>query len=159
MIDTRMKNYVMGTNKFIFGIVMLKLIQLGLNIMILSQLSGNIAKLIFNVDNNSNINTLIFSFIIYSVLYLICSVIIAKFGTSLGINVKTTIRTLLYDKLVSNYRLVTNNHERNKILQLATEGISQLELYFVNYLPQFFYALIALLFYLLLLVNLTLLLV
>ena len=97
-----MKNYVKGTNKLVFSIVILKLIQLGLNIMILLQLSANIAKLIF-------------SFIIYSILYLICSILIAKLGTSLGINVKTTIRILLYDKLVSNYRLVINNRERNKI--------------------------------------------
>lgn len=57
--------------------------------------------------------------------------------------VKKTLRELIYQKLLrlgSSYQAQTNTSE---VVQVAVEGVDQLETYFGAYLPQFFYAMIA----------------
>ncbi len=59
------------------------------------------------------------------------------------VNVKLVLRRALYDKLA---RLGMKHRDRfstAEMVQLSGEGVEQLEVYFANYLPQFFYALIA----------------
>ena len=58
-------------------------------------------------------------------------------------SVKITLRTKIYEKLLrlgTSYRESVNTAE---LLQAAGEGVDQLETYFGNYLPQFFYAVLA----------------
>lgn len=62
-------------------------------------------------------------------------------------DVKKRLREAIYDKLSvlgagasDGYR---KNFSTSEIVQLAGEGVEQLESYFANYLPQFFYALLA----------------
>ncbi|EFW36486.1 ABC transporter ATP-binding protein/permease [Treponema phagedenis] len=58
-------------------------------------------------------------------------------------NVKQTLRKLLYDKITSlklNYGEVVSSAE---VTQIGSEGIEQLDMYFGQYLPQFFYSMIA----------------
>lgn len=57
--------------------------------------------------------------------------------------VKKTLRQKIYEKLL---RLGTSYNERVKtseVVQVAVEGVDQLETYFGAYLPQFFYAMLA----------------
>ncbi len=57
--------------------------------------------------------------------------------------VKLRLRGLIYDKLL---RLGASYRERvstSEVVQVAVEGVDQLETYFGAYLPQFFYALLA----------------
>ena len=57
--------------------------------------------------------------------------------------VKRTLRELIYRKLLrlgSSYREQVNTSE---VVQVAVEGVDQLETYFGAYLPQFFYAMLA----------------
>ncbi|WP_347565071.1 ABC transporter transmembrane domain-containing protein [Holdemanella biformis] len=57
--------------------------------------------------------------------------------------VKETLRSRLYKKLSKIGNSYTNEWSTAEIVQLSTEGIEQLETYFANYIPQFFYSLIA----------------
>ena len=57
--------------------------------------------------------------------------------------VKETLRTQLYKKLSKIGIGYTNKWSTAEIVQLSSEGIEQLETYFANYIPQFFYSLIA----------------
>ena len=57
--------------------------------------------------------------------------------------VKKTLRRLIYEKLL---RLGTSYREKvhsSEVVQVAVEGVDQLETYFGSYLPQFFYAMLA----------------
>lgn len=56
--------------------------------------------------------------------------------------VKETLRKRLYRKLseIKNY---TKDWNTSEIVQLSSEGVEQLESYFANYIPQFFYSMIA----------------
>lgn len=57
--------------------------------------------------------------------------------------VKETLRSRLYEKLSKMGIGYTNKWSTAEIVQLSSEGIEQLETYFANYIPQFFYSLIA----------------
>lgn len=59
------------------------------------------------------------------------------------VDVKRILREKLYEKML---RLGTSYREQvasSEVVQVATEGVEQLETYFGKYLPQFFYSLIA----------------
>lgn len=57
--------------------------------------------------------------------------------------VKKRLRTLIYEKLMrlgSNYR---NHFHTAEAVQISTEGVEQLEIYFGKYVPQLFYSMLA----------------
>ena len=65
----------------------------------------------------------------------------ASFAAS--VDVKKILRRSIYEKMISlgsNYREYISSSE---VVQLATEGVEQLETYFGKYLSQFFYSLLA----------------
>lgn len=73
----------------------------------------------------------------------VCTVIAAKASHNASAGAKKKLRAKLYEKLT---KLGAAYHERvstGEVVQVAVEGIDQLETYFGRYLPQFFYAIIA----------------
>lgn len=68
--------------------------------------------------------------------------IIAKRGAMAGAGVKIRLRKAIYQKI-----LALGGRESNlstaELVQVSSEGVEQLELYFANYLPQFFYCMTA----------------
>ena len=72
-----------------------------------------------------------------------CSILSGKMGYLSSKSVKKTLRQMIYKKLLklgSSYKEQVNTSE---VVQVAVEGVDQLETYFGAYLPQFFYALLA----------------
>lgn len=67
----------------------------------------------------------------------------AKFSFKASSDVKRKLRKLIYEKLL---RLGANYNEKvstSEVVQITTEGVEQLEIYFGKYLAQLFYSLIA----------------
>ena len=60
-----------------------------------------------------------------------------------GRDVKTTLRDALYAKLLKLGAAYRDSIATSEVVQLASDGIEQLEIYFGRYLPQFFYSLLA----------------
>ncbi|EPF45905.1 hypothetical protein HMPREF1222_02194 [Treponema vincentii F0403] len=60
-----------------------------------------------------------------------------------GRDVKTTLRDTLYAKLLKLGASYRDAIATSEVVQLASDGIEQLEVYFGRYLPQFFYSLLA----------------
>lgn len=57
--------------------------------------------------------------------------------------VKKTLRTMLMEKLLGLGASYQQQASTAEVVQVAVEGVEQLETYFAAYLPQFFYAMIA----------------
>lgn len=57
--------------------------------------------------------------------------------------VKHKLRTLIFNKLASMPLNQVNQQSTSSIIQVASEGVEQLEIYFGRYLPQLFYSLLA----------------
>lgn len=73
----------------------------------------------------------------------LCAVISSRMSYLSSKEVKKTLRQMIYKKLLrlgSSYKEQTNTSE---VVQVAVEGVEQLETYFGAYLPQLFYAMLA----------------
>ena len=73
----------------------------------------------------------------------LCTVVSGRMGYLSSKEVKKTLRQMIYKKLLrlgSSYKEQTNTSE---VVQIAVEGVEQLETYFGAYLPQLFYAILA----------------
>lgn len=58
-------------------------------------------------------------------------------------NVKYKLRNAVYEKLMKLGTAYKNTVKTSEAVQISTEGIEQLEIYFGKYVPQFFYSLLA----------------
>lgn len=142
MINKRLINYCEESKKYIVLTVLANWISLLCNIGIILIVGDFIGKL-FTGDSLGN-NTL--RLIILGVLILIRIVANLSYGhfshkASEGVKVK--LRDGIFGKLTRiglNYNKVTST---SSVVQVAVEGVEQLEVYFGRYLPQFFYALLA----------------
>ncbi len=142
MIDTRINSYIKNTKQPLILIILLRLLLLIINIVFLILCAYNICGYINN--QTIIIKPLIIVFIVYIISNIICNYLIGRLSHKLCYNVKISLRQQIYNTITNNYQIVLqNNQKAQQILQLAVEGVNQLEQYFVNYLPQFFYALIA----------------
>lgn len=74
---------------------------------------------------------------------ILCDNMAAKASYMASVDVKRVLRDKIYAKVL---RLGRNYYEKmatSEIVQLSTEGVEQLEVYFGKYLPQLFYSLLA----------------
>lgn len=142
MINKRLINTAKDTKKYISIQVIANLLSLIANIVVMFTISNILYKTYLNELNNDYlIQALIVILLMIVVRYLI-SLIINKMAYYSSKVVKVKFRNLIFDKLL---RLGPNYNEKIKtseVVQLISEGVEQLEIYFGQYLPQLFYAIL-----------------
>ncbi len=143
MINKRLINTVRESKKYIAGNVISQWISLAANITMM----GTIAKMLQNLyegtaqDGQIALSAIIA--VVAVVVRFICATVSSRMGYLSSKAVKKTLRELIYKKLLrlgSSYKELANTSE---VVQVAVEGVDQLETYFGSYLPQFFYAMLA----------------
>lgn len=137
MIDKRLLNAVPKSKKWVFLTVLLKWISLLLNAVLIFSL----AQIIKTRGENILLPCILIALsVIFSFL---SSQLTSLTSFNASAQVKKTLRSMIYEKLL---KLGTDYQEQTqtaKIVQLAVEGVEQLEVWFGQYLPQFFYSMIA----------------
>lgn len=143
MINKRLIGTVEESKKYIAGNVVSQWISLIANIAMMAA----IAKMLQNLyEGNAGGRELALTAIIAVVaigVRFVCANISAKMSYLSSKLVKKTLRQMIYQKLLrlgSSYKEQANTSE---IVQVAVEGVEQLETYFGAYLPQFLYAMLA----------------
>lgn len=98
---------------------------------------GNIQK----VDMNSILKpgSII---VVLLIVRFISNILYAKFSNLASSEARTTLREMVYEKLLKIGGSYTNVESTSSIVQVMVEGVEQLEIYFGKYLPQFFYSLL-----------------
>ncbi len=94
------------------------------------------------IDTNHMLILLVV-FVMAFLVRMIATTINTKQSYAASENVKHRLRELVYQKLMKlgpNYRDTVTTSEA---VQISTEGVDQLEIYFGKYVPQFFYSLLA----------------
>ncbi len=143
MINRRLIGTVKESKKYIAGNVISQWISLVANIIMMAV----IAKMLQNlyegrVETGQMLLTAMVAVGAVSVRFL-CSVISSRMAYLSSKEVKKILRQMIYKKLLrlgSSYKEQANTSE---VVQVAVEGVEQLETYFGAYLPQFFYAMLA----------------
>ena len=72
----------------------------------------------------------------------ISNILYAKFSNLASSEARTTLRELVYKKLLKLGTGYSGVESTSSIVQVMVEGVEQLEIYFGKYLPQFFYSLL-----------------
>ena len=143
MINKRLIGTVAESKKYIAGNVILQWISLAANITMMATITDFLAKLFEKTAGTEEfIHTVVIA-VIAVVVRFVCTVGASKMSYLSSKAVKKTLREMIYQKLL---RLGTSYNEKVKtseVVQVAVEGVDQLETYFGAYLPQFFYAMLA----------------
>lgn len=139
MINKRLVNTVSESKKYIFGNVLCQWISLLANILMMYE----IAIMLGNLRNARQMMITLYVSIMALVIRYVCTNISSKLSYLSSKSVKKKLREMIFEKL---YRLGSSYKEKvntSEIVQVAVEGVDQLETYFGSYLPQFFYAMLA----------------
>ncbi len=143
MMNKRLINTVAESKKYIAGNVISQWISLIANICMM----GAIAEMLQHLyEGTIGKRQLVWTAVIAAAAVCIrffCTVVSGRMGYLSSKEVKKTLRQMIYQKLLRlgpSYKEQANTSE---IVQVAVEGVEQLETYFGAYLPQFFYAMLA----------------
>lgn len=71
------------------------------------------------------------------------SVLNSRLSFQVSKQVKERLRILIYEKLMRTGKSYRKYLKTSEAVQLSTEGVEQLEIYFGKYIPQFFYSMLA----------------
>lgn len=144
MINKRLLSTVSESKKYIAGNVIAQWIGLVCNIIIMFCITGLLGSIIDNkvIDKNSLLFTFGFAILALAIRFG-CALVSTKMSYYSSKWVKLSLREMIYKKLL---KLGANYNEKvqtSEVIQVAVEGVDQLESYFGAYVPQFFYAMLA----------------
>ena len=143
MINKRLIGAVPESKKYIAGNVALQWCSLCANIAMMSAVTALLAALCAGSMTQSKIvTTAVIALAAVAVRYG-CTVGASRMGYLSSKAVKKTLRGAIYDKLLCLGASYSEQVKTSEVVQVAVEGIDQLETYFGAYLPQFFYAMLA----------------
>ena len=143
MFDKRLMLMCPESKKYILGNILLQFLELCLNVLMIVTIALSVQRLYDSTWMLQNLPL--------PMLILLCTVILRFFTTRYAVRmsylasrtVKRVMREKIYGKLL---RLSTSYREHvttAELVQEAVEGVDQLESYFGQYVPQFFYAFMA----------------
>ena len=143
MINKRLINAVKESKKYIAWNVILQWCSLLANIALMASISWLLACLFAQGADGGQI--------LWTALIALLSLLV-RFGCTVGASkmsylssktVKKTLRSKIYQKLLRLGASYQEQVKTSEVVQVAVEGVDQLETYFGAYLPQFFYAMLA----------------
>ena len=143
MINKRLIGTVEESKKYIAGNVACQWVSLAANITMMGSIAHLLQRLYEGTADGKSIGiTAVFAAVAVGVRFA-CSILSSRMSYLSSKAVKKTLREMIYRKLL---RLGTSYKEKvqtSEVVQVAVEGVDQLETYFGAYLPQFFYAMLA----------------
>ena len=148
MFHKRLLREFQDNRKYVIGMVAAQWGSLLANVCLMLVLAEFVARLLQAGTAGEQVETvfitrLVVVFVLAFVVRMIATTIYTKQSYAASENVKHRLRELVYKKLMElgrNYRSTVTTAEA---VQISTEGVEQLEIYFGRYVPQFFYSLLA----------------
>lgn len=143
MINKRLIGAVSESKKYIAGNVALQWCSLAANMTLMTSIAAFLAELIAgDVDQRRMVWPAVVA-VVSLVVRFVCTVGASRMGYLSSKAVKKTLRKRIFFKLLRLGNTYQENVKTSEVVQVAVEGVDQLETYFGAYLPQFFYAMLA----------------
>ena len=143
MINKRLIGAVPESKKYIAGNVIVQWVSLIANVCMMGSIASLLQRLFDNTATTAAIVVTVVIGLIALAVRFVCALAASRMGYLSSKTVKSTLREMIYRKLL---RLGASYNEKvrtSEVVQVAVEGVDQLETYFGAYLPQFFYAMLA----------------
>ena len=141
MIDRRLIGTVKESKKYVLGNVAVQWIALGANILLMTGIAALLADLYRG--ETGRIWAIAGIAVFALAVRFCCAIGSARMGYLSSKAVKKRLRELIYRKLLGLGTAYSQQVQTSEVVQIAVEGVDQLETYFGAYLPQFFYAVLA----------------
>lgn len=143
MIKKRLVGLLSHAKKYIFYNIMWQWIALFAQMAAVFSIAGLLEQIIFEAVRPDSIRNTAIILLAAIIVRFVCDRMAAKASYMASVDVKRILRGEIYGKLL---RLGASYHEQtstSEVVQISTEGVEQLEIYFGKYLPQLFYSLLA----------------
>ncbi len=143
MLDRRLLGLAKGSFRYIVGIVLSQWLVLICNIFIIFSLGNLLVAFIEGTASSGLLTEILIVLLVAIFIRFACSYLSARFEFLASAEIKLKLRETIHQKTLD---LGSAYHEKistSEVLQISTEGVDQLEIYFSKYLPQFFYSLLA----------------
>ncbi len=143
MINKRLIGAIPESKPYMAGNVLFQWLSLLANIGMILSVTHLMQRLYEKTADVVLLGKTAFVFLLCMAIRFICAKVAAKMGYLSSHKVKRTLRRLIYEKLLRlglGYQQAVSTAE---VVQVAVEGVDQLETYFGAYLPQLFYSLLA----------------
>ena len=146
MFHKRLLKEFQDNIKYVIGMVVTQWVSLVANVVLMLVIASIVAAFVETEGVEWSSQTTFLLAAVFLGVYLIRAVATTyntKFSFAASETVKHRLREMVYEKLMRlgpNYRETVSTAEA---VQISTEGVDQLEIYFGRYVPQFFYSLLA----------------
>ncbi|NFN88138.1 ABC transporter ATP-binding protein/permease [Clostridium sporogenes] len=141
MLDKRLINLCSESKRYIKLTVLMNWISMICNIFIILLL-GNFINSLYKKEEINLIKYIPLVILIFTIRF-ICNIYYSKFSYLSSAKSRSTLRELIYKKLLELGPDYNKTYSTSTIVQLTGEGVETLENYFGRYLPQFFYSMLA----------------
>ena len=143
MINKRLIGTVAESKKYIAGNVILQWCSLAANIAMMFSITNLFAELYYSSTSSFALWTTAVVVVLALVIRFLCTTGASRMSYLSSKAVKKTLRERIYEKLLRLGASYNEQVKTSEVVQVAVEGVDQLETYFGAYLPQFFYAMLA----------------
>lgn len=143
MIKTRLIKLVSDSKKYIIQNILWQWLALIFNIAAVTSMGLLLQDVFFGKSDTQQIFITAGVIVCSMIVRFVCDRQSTKTSFLAGAKVKTVLREHIYKKMLrlgAGYRTQISTSE---VVQVSTEGVEQLEIYFGKYLPQLFYSLLA----------------
>lgn len=143
MIHKRLISTVSNTRKYIAANVAVQWVSLWTNIMLIQIVTWFLGELFYGKAEKRTFLIVAVHALGAVLVRMVCFVISSRMSFLSSKSVKQILREKIYGKLLNLGVSYKENVRSSEVIQVAVEGVDQLETYFGSYLPQFFYAVLA----------------
>ena len=143
VFDKRLLEMVPSAKKYIFANVAFQWIALAANVALMVAIGLFLQDMLYGAATQNDLARLLTLAAFAIVVRMACQTAAQRMGFAAASLAKRVIRQEVYDKLVRLGPAYTERIATNEAVQICTEGVEQLEVYFGSYIPQLFYAVLA----------------
>lgn len=145
MFHKRLMKEFKENQKYVAGMVATQWGSLLCNVALMYAIGVFLEKLLLG-NKNVGEGDIAKLFIVFAAVYIgraVFTGIGSRLSFAASTQVKRKLRELVYEKLMKLGSSYHAHFATSEIVQISTEGVEQLEIYFGKYVPQFFYSLLA----------------
>lgn len=142
MTNKRLMHIMGKSKKYVWSQVFFQWLSLLCNIVLMSGISLFLSQLSAGSTPDPWKNAIWILLPALAIRY-VCTVLASRVSHYAAKQVKERLRTMIYEKLLRLGLAYQQKARTSEVVQLAVEGVDQLEVYFGSYLPQLCYSLLA----------------
>ena len=143
MFHKRLIKEFRENQKNIWGMVLTQWVMLIANVVLMHQTATFIAGMVRGENLQNQSIRLLVTLAVVGVVRSLMSLLNSKLSFEASKQVKARLRTMVYEKMMRLGSSYKEYFQTSEVVQITTEGVEQLEIYFGKYMPQFFYSMLA----------------